>query len=130
MAEQVMEQNTLEGEQNELRTSEVTVLGMFSLREQLQRKMIRKVLGFFLKQTFFVAHLSKLLINYPKLEIVADDVFIKGNNKSRSLKNRKKKKENTSLYNFSAVNTIFQWFKSKLFIHSWLEFFGVFFSSR
>lgn len=52
MAEQVMERNTLEGEQNELRTSEVTVLGMFSLRERLQRKMIQKVLGFFFKTDF------------------------------------------------------------------------------
>lgn len=30
----------------------------------------------------FFAHLSKLLINDPKLEIVANHVFIEGNNKS------------------------------------------------
>lgn len=56
--------------------------------------MIKRCLDFF-KATLFVAHLSKLLINYPKLEIVADDVFIKGNNKSRSLKIRRKKKRKT-----------------------------------
>ncbi len=31
---------------------------------------------------YFTAHLSKLLINDPKLEIVAYHVFIEGDNKS------------------------------------------------
>lgn len=70
------------------RAEEITdhnVLIFFSLRRQFQQPgrvgtpPLQKVFG------FFVAHLSKLLINDPKLEIVAYDVFIEGNDKSRSL---------------------------------------------
>lgn len=45
----------------------------------------RRCFGSF-QETFFVAHLSELLINDPKLEVVAYDMFIEGNNKSGSLK--------------------------------------------
>lgn len=82
--------NTQEGQHDELRKSE-TPMFRFSFSTQRPNKAaengIQKVFGSF-QETFFVAHLSKLLINDPKLEIVAYDMFIEGNNKSGSLKIR------------------------------------------
>lgn len=57
------------------------VLNVFAQR-RIMAKNDTKSVWIFLKETFFVAHLPKPLINDPKLEIVADDVFVEGNNKS------------------------------------------------